>query len=217
MRSQTPDAALAYICDTFAKEDEALSRVGDHLPESEIIMQTGPSEGKLLQVLATMIGAKKIVEVGVLSGHSAIWLARALPEDGHLYGVEKNYKRIGPSLENFEKSGVADKITLIEDEAIVALEKLSPKGPFDMIFIDADKGNYSRYLDWAEKHIRKGGLIVGDNTFLFGAMYGQVPRDIPAQAIEAMREFNQRLANPANYSSILIPTVEGMTVAVKLF
>lgn len=217
MRSTPQNKALQYIRDIYAVEDMPLSQVGKDLPESEIIMQTGPEEGKLLQVLATMIGARKIVEIGVLAGYSTIWMARALPEGGHIYAVDKNYKRIGPAQSNFTACGVADKITLVEGEATRILPSLNERGPFDMVFIDADKGNYCNYLDWAEANVRKGGLIVGDNTFLFGAMYGEAPRDLPQISIDVMKEFNNRLADPARYCSILIPTIEGMSVAVKLF
>lgn len=75
---------------------------------------------------------------------------------------------------------------------------------------------YSKYLDWAEQHVRPGGLIVGDNTFLWGGVYDEPSEDIGQKSIQAMKEFNQRLADPAKYNSTLIPTVEGLTVAQKL-
>lgn len=210
------NSALNYVCDVFAKEDAELAQVGSDLPEPEMIMQTTPLEGKLLQVLIKMIHAKKVVEIGVLAGYSTIWMARGLPEDGMIYGIEKNYKRVQPSLKNFARCDVSNKITLVEGEATEVLPTLEPHAPFDVVFIDADKGNYCHYLDWAEKNVRQGGLIIGDNSFLFGAVYGETERDIPQETIDVMNQFNERLADPKRFSAIQIPTQEGMTVAMKL-
>ena len=86
-----------------------------------------------------------------------------------------------------------------------------------MVFIDANKAGYIKYLDWAEKNVRRGGLIVGDNTFLFGALWGDMRggHGIESWMISIMHEFNRRLANPALYNSVLLPTAEGMTIAQK--
>jgi predicted O-methyltransferase YrrM len=101
------------------------------------------------------------------------------------------------------------------------LNELAASAPYDMVFIDADKPGYPEYLDWAEEYVRKGGLIVGDNTLLFGHVWSEsAPQGAGAPsrtAWNAMREFNRRLADPAKYHSVLIPTEEGMTVAIKLF
>jgi predicted O-methyltransferase YrrM len=211
------DTRTHYITQTFAPEDAALAAVGKDLPDEERKMQIGPDEGKILFCLARMIGAKKIIEIGVLNGYSSIWLARALPQDGRLYSLEKNYKRIQPSLANFKACGVADKIELIEDDALASLAKLEAEAPFDMVFIDADKSNYGNYLDWAEKNIRKGGLIVGDNAFFFGAVYGENTREFNPDTIKVMQKFNARLGDPKKYSGIMLPTAEGLVVAVKEF
>jgi predicted O-methyltransferase YrrM len=206
-----------YIRETFAKEDENLAKVGNDLPDEERRMQIGPDEGKILFCLARMIGAKKIIEIGVLNGYSSVWLARSLAEGGKLYSLEKNYKRIQPSLASFKVCGVADKIELIEGDALETLAKLEEEAPFDMVFIDADKSNYCNYLDWAEKNVRKGGLIIGDNTLFFGAVYGESSKDVNPDTVKVMQNFNIRLANPLKYSGIMMPTSEGLTVAVKEF
>lgn len=207
---------VRYIRETFAPEDAALANVGSHLSPEESRMQIGADEGKILNSLVAMTGAKKIVEIGVLAGYSAIWMARALPEDGRLYALEKNHTRIKPISANFKACGVADKIELIQGDALENLPKLEEKGPFDIVFIDADKGNYCNYLDWAEKNVRKGGLIIGDNAFLFGAVYGEKVRDINPDTVEVMKLFNKRLADPARYNAMMIPTIEGLVVAVKI-
>lgn len=218
MRTDSDVLIKKYIKDNFAHEDVALENVGSDLPIEERRMQIGADEGKLLYTLVRMIGAKKIIEIGTLNGYSAVWMARALPEGGKLYALEKNYKRIAPSQKAFEDCGVENKIELIEGDALESLKKLEGQGLFDMVFIDADKVNYAKYLDWAEKNVRKGGLVVGDNTLLFGAVYGDPIRAKPAkETVDAMQEFNHRLGDDSKYSGVLIPTAEGLTIAVKEF
>ena len=117
---------------------------------------------------------------------------------------------------HFAKFDAGKKIELRVGDALESLAEL--EGPFDMIFIDADKLNYMNYLNWAEKNIRKGGLIVGDNTFLFGAVYAAEPVDrVRKTAFDAMTAFNARLGDDRYYTGILLPTPEGMTVAIKNF
>jgi caffeoyl-CoA O-methyltransferase len=217
MRSPQYTDKETYIQSLFAPEDEPLSKVFSTLRMDEAHMQISPIEGKTLHTLVKMIGAKKIVEIGSLAGYSAIWMARALPEDGKLYAIDLDYKKEDRILKNAADCGVADKISLTIGKANEELPGINKYGPFDMVFIDADKGGYVDYLNWAEKNVRKGGLIVGDNTFLFGAVYGDNARGIAPETIEVMKEFNERLANPEKYTSIILPTAEGMTVAVKNF
>ena len=97
------------------------------------------------------------------------------------------------------------------------MSNLEDQAPFDMVFIDADKLNYSNYLNWAEQHVRKGGLIIGDNTFLSGAVYGEPTTDrISPSALKSVHEFNQRLGNSTLYASTMLPTKEGWTMGIKL-
>ena len=90
--------------------------------------------------------------------------------------------------------------------------------PFDVVFIDADKGGYAKYLDWTEEHLRKGGLVIGDNTFLFGHIHKeQKPDDVTQETWDAMHAFNQRLSDREKYTAVILPTGEGMTIAIKEF
>lgn len=216
---QTPDKAIKYIRNLFAPEDSVLKTAKQAGFDRGVGgMQVGAEEGKLLQTLVALSGAKKIVEIGTFMGYSTIWMARALPEDGYLYAIEKNADCARQASEHITASDVADRVSVKQGDALEILQTLESEGPFDMVFIDADKGGYVKYLDWAEQNIRKGGLIVGDNTFLFGDVYeDECPQGTPKGRWQTMREFNQRLADPTKYQSILIPTAEGMTVAVKLF
>ena len=142
-------------------------------------------------------------------------MAAALPQDGKLWTLEKDAARATLARTNTVHD---TRITLIEGDARASLETLAAQGPFDMVFIDADKLNYEHYLDWAEAHVRKGGLVIGDNTLLFDAVWmAERPPRVRDTALAAMRAFNRRLADPQKYCGIMLPTAEGITIAQKLF
>ena len=217
MRIEHNSEQYNYIKSVFAPEDKDLCEVINSLREDEAHMQISPAEGKILQTLLRAINAKKIIELGTLGGYSSIWMARALPEDGKLYAIEMDYKKEERILKNLQKCGVSNKIELTIGKANDILPSIAENAPFDAIFIDADKSNYLNYLNWAEDNIRKGGLIIGDNSFLFGSVYGDNSKKMNPETVKTMQAFNNKLANPEKYTSILLPTTEGMTVAVKEF
>ena len=205
---------LDYIRQLFAPETPQLKTVRENTTDKNDRISVHPEEGKLLQLLIKLAGVKTVVEIGTLLGYSALWMADALPDDGHIYTFEKDAARAARASTNLRQP----KITLITGDAVETLASIESRAPFDMVFIDADKLRYLRYLDWAEKHVRAGGLIVGDNTLLFDAVWREAQTSrIRQTALTAMREFNQRLADPAKYTAILLPTAEGMTIALKNF
>ncbi len=205
-----------YIQQVFAAESHALKTVRENMTDPNDQISLSPQEGKFLQVLVKLSGVKKIVEIGTLGGYSALWMADALPADGNIITLEKDETRAAKAAGHFTQFDTGKKIDLRTGDALETLPNL--QGPFDMIFIDADKLNYMNYLNWAEKNIRKGGLIVGDNTFLFGAVYAAAPVDrVRKTAFDAMTAFNKRLGDDRLYTGILLPTPEGMTVAIKNF
>ncbi len=170
-------------------------------------------------MLMVLHNVRTVVEIGTLAGYSALWMARALPPlEGHLYTINKDPDHIRLARHFISQSEVAERITMLEGPARDMLPTLNDKGPFDMVFIDADKPSYNEYLDWAEEHVRKFGLVVADNTLLFGAIgLDAPPDDMTPGAWNGMRRFNERLADDTRYFSTLIPTLEGLTVAIKLF
>jgi caffeoyl-CoA O-methyltransferase len=154
-----------YITDLFASEDDALQHIlaetkRNNMPD--IGLQ--PFEGRLLQFLAEMIGAKKIVEIGTLAGYSGTWMARALPPDGKLITVEVSSKHASVARANFDNAGLGTKVEIRQGDAHDILSKLSSQAPFDMVFIDADKESYPFYLDWAIANLRIGGLVAAHNA-----------------------------------------------------
>jgi predicted O-methyltransferase YrrM len=220
--SRHPTASLDYIRKLYAPQDALLAQIDDTLRGTDAHINIGAEEGKLLQMLIKLHNVRTIVEIGTLAGYSAIWMARALPESGHLHTINKDPDHIRLAQRFFAASDVKNRITMLEGDAHEMLKTLtSPaEAGFDMVFIDAEKTGYNDYLDWAEKNIRKGGLIVADNTLLFGdAAKDTAPEGgttTPA-AWRSMRRFNERMANPQRYFTTLIPTQEGLTVAIKLF
>ncbi len=216
MRILTP--AEKYVCEVFGLDDPDLIEVRKQLERQELsFMAISPLEGRILQFLIRAFGSRKIVEVGTLFGYSALCMAKVLPEGGKLITIEKNPAHHAIAQKMFGASRVGGTIEALSGDANDVLKGIEGQGPFDLIFIDANKAGYVDYLNWAEKNVRRGGLIVGDNTFLFGAMWGESDdREAGPSQIRGMKEFNSRLADSTKYNSILIPTHEGLTVAQRI-
>ncbi|MGL9733191.1 MAG: O-methyltransferase [Wolbachia sp.] len=208
-------AKLSYIRDLFAKKYKKIEEYCIFKEKKHI--QISAEEGKLLSLFIKIHKVKSIVEIGTLYGYSSICMVKVLPEYGHIYTIENNPEHLSIAKKNFSTFNLNKKITLIEGDALEKLNELSAKAPFDMIFIDADKGGYPKYLDWAELYIKRDGLIVADNTLLFNTVFLESPpKEVSEKTWLAMREFNRRLSDEEKYHSILIPTDEGMIVALKL-
>ncbi len=206
--------ALLYIQTLFAKEaNEELKKAYEHFSDHRQKIQLSPIEGKLLYMITKMNRIKTIVEIGTLAGYSTLWMAQAIPTDGHIYTLEKNKEHATAARKHFSNYS---NITLIEGDAKVMLKNIPLNDKVDMVFIDADKGGYCDYLDWADENVKSGGLIVADNTLLFNTVYLDKPRkDVSTNSWRIMREFNQRLSNQDKYDSIIIPTTEGLSVSIK--
>ena len=158
-QTQTRHEIEAAITSMFAPEDEVLRSVLADAKQAGLPqIQISPIQGKLLQLLATMCNARRILEIGSLGGYSGIWLARALPSDGRLITLEVNPEHSQVVRNSFKKAGVADRSEVRVGNALDLLPQLQNEAPFDLIFIDADKPPYPQYLDWAlrlARHRRK--------------------------------------------------------------
>lgn len=218
MRNPELDADLAYIQKVFAPEDDGLRAIRSRLRENDREgINVSPVEGKILQFLVRAFNCKKIVEVGSLYGYSATWMARALPSDGKLYTLEKDEFCVEQTKRSISECGVSGRVEVVGGDWAENLPKLTSKGPFDLVFIDANKNGYFEILKWSIANVRTGGLIVGDNTLLFGAAKHDIkPADVSNEAWTAMRSFNQTLADQSKFMSCMLPTTEGMTLAIKL-
>jgi caffeoyl-CoA O-methyltransferase len=196
-----------YIEELFAPPDPALEgalrrsrAVG--LPE----IQISPTEGKLLRLLAEIAGVRRILEIGTLGGYSTIHLAGALPEEGLLVSLEVDERNAGVARENIAEAGLESVVEVRVGDAreLLAWMFEDGEGPFDLTFIDADKGGYPEYLEWALRLSRPGSLILGDNAIMGGSVIE--PEEGSAQAI---RQFNERLAQDPRLSAIVLPLIRG--------
>jgi len=199
-------AILDYTARVHAAHDSALAHAFA-VPEGIPAIQVGPSEGKLLELLVRLVGGKKIVEVGTLVGYSAIHLARALPAGGQLWSIEFEPKHAEVARANLGRAGLAERATVLVGAGRDLLPTLDAHGPFDVVFIDADKVNYDFYGKWAIANLRAGGLVIGDNAFLFGELMDDSDRG------RAMRTFHETVA--AACDSVCIPTPDGLVVGIK--
>ena len=208
-------AIKTYLEGLFSPHDAALE---DAVHQLDVMgmprIQISPTEGKILQVLLSMIGAQKVVEFGTLSGYSALWMLKALGKTGHLWTCEYNPKHARVAQAVFERAGLNQQVTVLEGPALNALEQLATEAPFDAVFIDADKKNYIHYARWAFEHLRPGGLIIGDNTYLFGYLKGRAPdENWNQEAIEGMIQFHEFLAE--HCLAVCLPTPDGLSVGIK--
>ena len=207
-RYATPQI-LDWVAQTHHPADSGLNRAfmvpgARGMPE----IQVGPAEGRLLEVLLHLAGARRVVEVGTLAGYSALWMARALPPGGHLWTIESDRKHAGVAAEVIGEAGLGDRVTIIVDDAAEVLPKLSDSGPFCAVFLDADKGRYDVYGRWADENLRTGGLLIGDNAYLFGQLLGD------SDEARAMRRFHEEMSS--NFRSVCVPTPDGLAVGVKI-
>ena len=196
-----------YITDLLVPPDPALdaalqASAAAGLPPHDV----SPSQGKLLLLLAQIQGARTILEIGTLGGYSTIWLARALPADGRLITLEADPKHAEVARANIARAGLSDVVEVRLGRALDTLPQLAAEGhgPFDLIFIDADKASNPDYFAWALKLSRRGSLIIADNVVRNGAVDDAASSD---PSVQGVRRFNELLAESPRVSATAIQTV----------
>lgn len=196
-----------YFTDLLVPSDPVLDAALDTsaaagLPPHNV----SPNQGKLLFLLAQIQGARTILEIGTLGGYSTIWLARALPSDGRLITLEADPKHAEVAVANIARAGLADIVELRLGRALSTLEQIATEGsgPFDLIFIDADKPSNPDYLAWALKLSRRGSLIIADNVVRDGEVVNAASAD---PSVQGVRRFNELLATERRVSATAIQTV----------
>jgi caffeoyl-CoA O-methyltransferase len=208
-----------YISDLFIPPDEALTAAEQsHRLENLPPINVSPNLGKLLYLLAKLSNAKKILEVGTLAGYSTIWMARALPENGRLITLEIDPHHAEVAKKNIDRAGLSSKVDIRIGKAIDLLPQLIQEkmGPFDMIFIDADKPPYTEYFEWALKLSRPGTLIIADNVIRDGKVLDQKNND---PMVKGAQRFNKALAENRKVSATILQTIgvkeyDGMAIAI---
>jgi predicted O-methyltransferase YrrM len=205
------DRAGDYIAGLFSAEDELLAALREEADRTGLPpIAISADEGRLLQVLLTAIGARRVLEVGTLGGYSAICMARALPPGGRLLSIEIEEKHAAFARRYIDRAGLADRIEVRVGRALDVLPSLDGER-YDAIFLDADKEPLPTYLDWSLRLVRPGGLIIADNALWGGRVYEQDETDDRTRAV---REFNRRLASDPRVLGIIVPTHDGVAVAV---
>lgn len=196
-----------YIEELFVPADPVLdAALADAEAAGLPAIQISPSHGKLLYLLAKLIGARRILEIGTLGAYSTIWLARALPADGQLITLESEPRHAKVASANLARAGLADRTQIRIGAALDTLPQLAAEraGPFDLVFIDADKGNYPGYLDWSIRLSRPGALIVADNVIREGKVLDPTRHDASAKGAAA---FNQVLAQDDRVEALLLQQI----------
>jgi predicted O-methyltransferase YrrM len=196
-----------YISELFVREDPALAGVEAAISAAGMPpISVSPVEGKLLHVLARLAGARRILELGTLGGYSTIWLARALPPGGQVISIELEPAYAEVARQNLAAAGVGDRVAVRVGPALEVLPHVEAEepGPFDLIFIDADKPPYLEYLEWSLRLSRSGTLIVADNVIRAGAVLDPKDED---EMVVGVRRFNSALAVERRVSSVLLQTV----------
>lgn len=201
-----------YVDDMFVREDEVLRYVRQQTAKQglpQINLQ--PHEGLMVQLFARMCGARKVVEVGALAAYSAIWIARALPADGRLFTIDKSSLHCRVAREHIARAGLTDKVTVLQGDGAQILQKLSADGPFDALFVDADKVSYPHYFAWAAENLRRGGIIMAHNAFWGGRILNPESADD-----QGLLRFNQMLAEHPSFASTIIAVGDGLALGFKL-
>jgi caffeoyl-CoA O-methyltransferase len=208
------EALSEYIIGTFAREDEVLRTIRERIPDLGLPgLMISPEEGAFLCLMAAVSGAKNAVEIGTLGGYSGVWIARGLAPGGTLTTIDINPKHAAVAREHFELAGLGSMVKVVEGEALEVLPQLRGSGPFDFIFIDADKGSMLDYLDWSLANLPTGGILSAHNAFAFGGKV--VESSSTEDSIRKVREFNRRVAAEPDLIGTVFPAGDGVLTAYR--
>lgn len=209
-----------YVDAVFGISDPLLDDIRERAERAGMpTIHVSHFDGRHLSVLAQAIGARKVIEIGTLAGLSGICLARALAPGGHLHTFEFEPLHANVAQESFQRAGVDHQVTIHVGPALQTLPHVEGDGPFDLVFIDADKANYPHYLQWAARHLRVGGVVLIDNAFAWGLVVtpdGEIARQEDREAKAYIHQTNQSLAGSGIFASTMLPTGEGLAMGVKV-
>jgi len=201
-----------YLRELFAAEDAALVAIRERQAAAQLpSINVSADEGRLLAVLLTAVGARRVLELGALGGYSGVWMARALPPGGRLTTVEFDPRHARVARDAYRAAGVADRVELIEGAALDVLPTLAPG--FDAVFVDADKAPMAKYFEWGMRLLRVGGLLLGDNAFHDGKVADPA---VTAPDTEGVRAFNRLAARDPRVVATVVPIRDGLLVGVKV-
>jgi predicted O-methyltransferase YrrM len=207
-----------YIDGLFAAEDDVLkAAVADARAAGLPEIQVSAGQGKFLYLLARLIGARRILELGTLGAYSTLWLARALPEGGRLVTLEYEPRHAAVARANLARAGLAETVEVVVGAALDTLPGVIERAeaPFDLVFIDADKTNYSNYFNLIMGAVHSGSLILADNVIRQGGVLSPKPADAAAAATRA---FNALIAADPRLEAVILQQVgvkghDGLAIA----
>ncbi|UCG52418.1 MAG: class I SAM-dependent methyltransferase [Candidatus Latescibacterota bacterium] len=205
-----PEAILTYCEDHTTPDSPVCKAIAEetHAKSEEARMLVGPVQGMFLTLLARSIGARRVLEIGTFTGYSALKLAEGLPDDGEVITCDVDPEVTAIAQKHWNKSPHGKKITLRLGQALKSVETLS--GPFDLIFVDADKGNYINYWEACVPKLRTGGLIVADNVLWSGRVLE--PKEKDDHAVVA---FNRHVKNDRRVDVVMLTVRDGIAMACK--
>jgi caffeoyl-CoA O-methyltransferase len=210
---QSDPALEAYVYRAFAPEDELLRDVRERTAAAGMPdIQVAPLDALHLEVLVRAAGAKKAVEVGTLAGYSGVAILRGLGDGGVLHTFELVPRHAEVARETFRRAGFAAAAHVHVGPALENMRAIEGEGPFDVVFIDADKSGYPAYVEWAAVNLRVGGTVLCDNAFLFGRVIG----DVSDPEVRAMRRAHEILSRSGHFRATMLPTGEGLALGVKI-
>lgn len=210
------DPALLTYCEDHSSDEDFLLKKITRETQAKVMMPrmiSGHLQGKMLELFAKMQNPKTILEIGTYTGYSGICLARGLGKDGKLITLDINDELETMVRGFFEESGLADKIDYRLGNALEIIPTLS--GPFDMVFIDADKSNYSKYYDLIIDKINPGGIILADNVLWSGKILVEKGKKIDKDT-HAIIDFNTMIQNDPRVENVLLPIRDGVMMARKI-
>lgn len=212
-----PDDLHRYLLEVSLREPPVFQQLREETASHPLQrMQIAPEQGQFLALLIELIGARKVLEIGVFTGYSSLWMAQALPPNGQLVACDVNEEWTSVARRYWQKTGLEHKIELHLRPALETLDELIGQGDaaesFDLAFIDADKENDEAYFERCLKLIRPGGLIVVDNVLWSGLVIDPAAHDA---ATESIRNLNAKLYRDERVSLSMIPVADGLTLALK--
>jgi predicted O-methyltransferase YrrM len=203
---------LGYVAAHTTGDDDFLRELKREAAAAGLpLIWIAPEQASLMQILLRAAGAREVVEVGTLAGYSAIAMARALPPDGRVRTIEVEPRHADFAERWIARSDVAGKIRVLRGSGLQVLAGFAACSA-DAAFLDADKPSYPRYLDECLRIVRPGGLILADNAFAFGELFGERPS---RGDVAAMRAFNDLVARHPGLQGVIVPLGDGLWVAVR--
>ncbi|MGI9044365.1 MAG: O-methyltransferase [Gemmatimonadaceae bacterium] len=207
MSSELWTSVDEYVEDVLGLADPVLMSAQQAAEEAGLpAIAVSAAQGRFLEIVARMVGARRILEIGTLGGYSTIWMARALPVDGSIVTLEIDQKHASVAAANFERAGLGDRVEVRVGSALETLPRLWAEGagPFDLTFIDADKANIPAYFEWALTMSRPGAVIIVDNVVRDGAVIDPESAD---ESVRGVRRLNEMMAGNSGIRSTVLQTV----------